>query len=329
MNSKRAKKYVITFLKVGLAIALVWYLFKSGRLTKGSFMKLLDPGNAPFLIIAGMVFIVSQALSSLRLTFLLRMIDITLKFAAAFKLTMLGNFYNMVIPGSVGGDVVKGYYLAKAEDNARGRSSGIVIVDRAIGLFALLLIGAVSMVYILQIGGPVRSPYLKELNLLIALSVVVTAAFVMLLTLSKKESVRRKLKDIAQRVFKQGFFYYMIEGFGAVTRKRRYLIYVLLLSVVVQLLSLAGIFVLVIMTRGATADAVPLMAVSSIVMLLGVVPVTPGNIGWLELVASVGWSALGSNDGGLIFFYWRIVTVICTLPWGVISLSGADTFKLK
>lgn len=322
MNSKRAKKYVITFLKVGLALALVWYLFKSGRLTKGSFMKLLDPGNALFLIIAGMVFLVSQALSSLRLTFLLRMIDITLKFAAAFKLTMLGNFYNMVIPGSVGGDVVKGYYLAKAEDNAKGRSSGIVIMDRVIGLVALLLIGGVSLIYILQLNSPVLAPYRGKLGLVIALSAVVSAIFVLLLALGKNRLVRQRLKALALKVFKQGFFYYMIEGLGAVTRKRRYLVFALLISFIVQFLSLAGIFVLSRMLGGAAPETVPLMAVTSVVMLFGVVPVTPGNLGWTELVATFGWSAIGSGNGAEIFFYWRIVTLLCSLPWGLSLIGG-------
>lgn len=322
MKAKQTKKYVIAVLKAVIAIALVWYLFKSGRLTKGSFLKLLDPGNAPFLIIAGIVFLVSQALASVRLTFLLRMIDITLKFAATFKLTMLGNFYNMVIPGSIGGDVVKGYYLAKAEDNARGRSSGIVIMDRVIGLVALLLLGGVSVIYILQLNSPVLAPYRGKLGFVIALSAAVSGFFVLLLALGKNRLVRQRLKDLALKLFKQGFFYYMIEGLGAVTKKRRYLVFALLISFIVQILSLSGIFVLSRMLGGAVPETVPLMAVTSVVMLFGVIPVTPGNIGWTELVATFGWSAIGSGNGAEIFFYWRIVTLLCSLPWGLSLVGG-------
>ena len=35
------------------------------------------------------------------------------------------------------------------------------------------------------------------------------------------------------------------------------------------------------------------MAVSSIIMLFGIVPITPGNLGWTESVATVGWGMLG------------------------------------
>lgn len=321
MKSKQIKKYAVTALKVGIAVALVWYLFRSGRLTKGSFLKLLDPNNAPFLIIAGVAFLVSQALSAVRLTFLLRMIDVSMGFVQAFKLTMIGNFYNMVIPGSVGGDVVKGYYLAKAEDNAKGRSSGIVIMDRVIGLVALLLIGGVSLIYILQLNSPVLAPYRGKLGLVIALSAVVSAIFVLLLALGKNRLVRQRLKALALKLFRQGFFYYVIEGLGAVTRKRRYLIYALLISFVVQFLSLAGIFVLSRMLGGVAPETISLMAVTSVVMLFGVIPVTPGNLGWTELVATFGWSAIGVNYGAIVFFYWRIVTLLCSLPWGL-SLIG-------
>jgi len=65
---------------------------------------------------------------------------------------------------------------------------------------------------------------------------------------------------------------------------------------------------------------IALVAVSSIVMLLGVIPVTPGNIGWTELLATFGWSTIGSQGGAEIFLSWRITTVICSLLGGFFYL---------
>jgi hypothetical protein len=67
-------------------------------------------------------------------------------------------------------------------------------------------------------------------------------------------------------------------------------------------------------------DMIALVAISSIVMLLGVIPVTPGNISWTELLATFGWSAVGSRGGAEIFLSWRIITVICSLLGGLFYL---------
>lgn len=317
----KIRKYAVNSVKLAIAVALVWYLFKSGRLTTESLLKLLNHDNAPFLFFSALAFICSQILSSVRLVFLLKMIDVSLGYVQAFKLTMIGNFFNTIVPGSVGGDIVKGYYLAKDESKGRGRSTGIVIMDRAIGLFALLLIGGASVIYLSRGGSHVLGRYQDKLQIIVTMSVLVLSLFLSLLIFGKNRLARQKLKALVLRVFKQGFLYNIIEAFGAVTRRRRYLIYALFASILVQLLSLFGVIVLVNII-GANYESVPLMAVSSVVMLLGVIPVTPGNLGWTEFVANIGWSAIGLNYGAIVFFYWRIVTLLCSLPWGL-SLIGS------
>jgi len=67
----------------------------------------------------------------------------------------------------------------------------------------------------------------------------------------------------------------------------------------------------------------------AIVLLFGIIPVTPGNIGWTELVASMGWSVVGSTAGGIIFFYWRIVCIIFSLPGGVLYLLPGNHILLQ
>lgn len=324
MNKARIKRYSAAVLKFSIAFVLVWYLFKSGRLTKESFVKLIEPYSLPFIVLSVFAFIASQMLSSVRIVFLLRIIEVPLKFLQAFRLTMIGNFFNMVIPGMVGGDIVKGFQLAKGEESCKGRSSGIVIVDRVIGLLALLIIGGVSIIYVSQLDSPVLSRYRSELHNIIVLTAAVLFLFALFIFFGKNKLVRERLKGLALRIFRGGFFYYMVEGLGAVTKKRRYLLYASLVSIVIQVISLGGVLILLKVTGEKTPDVVALMAVSSIVMLLGVIPVTPGNIGWTEFLATYGWSAVGSDKGAEVFIYWRIVTLLCSLPWGIYYLLRPD-----
>jgi len=63
-----------------------------------------------------------------------------------WKLTMVGLFFNMLLPTSAGGDAVKIYYLVKEEE--KKLLSGIsVIIDRYIGSLTVITMGAVSLLF--------------------------------------------------------------------------------------------------------------------------------------------------------------------------------------
>ncbi len=71
-------------------------------------------------------------------------VGITLPARHAYPLTMIGMFYNLIMPGAVGGDVVKAYLFAK--DNKGRRTTLIlsVLFDRLLALFSTLVIAAMA-----------------------------------------------------------------------------------------------------------------------------------------------------------------------------------------
>ncbi|MFI4862014.1 MAG: lysylphosphatidylglycerol synthase transmembrane domain-containing protein [Phycisphaerales bacterium JB063] len=58
-----------------------------------------------------------------------------------FRLTMVGVFFNLCMPGATGGDVMKAYYAAKGSSQ-RSVAVMSVVVDRACGLLGLVLLVA-------------------------------------------------------------------------------------------------------------------------------------------------------------------------------------------
>jgi len=326
--AKLLKKHVILCLKVGVAGIIVWYLFYSHRLTVEIFSQLSDPAHLPLLFLSGTAFIGAQMLAAYRLVLLLRMIDMRMSYPRVFKLAMIGNFFNIVIPGSVGGDIIKGAYLIRIEDDRRGRSSGIVLMDRMMGFLALLFIGMISIIYLYLLKRETLLPYISELKWLFLISATVLMIFTLFVLFGKKRQFRMKAKAIASILFKSTIFYHMTDAIGALTKRRRVLAAAFCISLGVQAIALSGLLVLIRLIPGELPDIVTLTAVSSIVLLFGIIPVTPGNIGWTELVASVGWSVVGSAAGGFIFFYWRIVSVIFSLPGGFLYLfHGNDILR--
>ncbi|HID22982.1 MAG TPA: flippase-like domain-containing protein, partial [Planctomycetaceae bacterium] len=80
---------------------------------------------------------------------LLRAHELDPGLATALRLTWVGYFWNLVLPGLTGGDVVKAYCVARA---GRKRSAAVltVFLDRGIGLCGLALLSAIVIAFNLR-----------------------------------------------------------------------------------------------------------------------------------------------------------------------------------
>ncbi|HYA18136.1 MAG TPA: lysylphosphatidylglycerol synthase transmembrane domain-containing protein [Bryobacteraceae bacterium] len=82
------------------------------------------------------------AIATGRWNLLLGAQQIRLPYSRAWGLVMIGMVFNVVIPGAVGGDLVKGYYIAQAAGPRATHAATSVVMDRVAGLVGLLLLGA-------------------------------------------------------------------------------------------------------------------------------------------------------------------------------------------
>ena len=108
-------------------------------------------------ILVLLLFIGEFLLTAWRWRLLMRAVDLEMPLGRATRLTFIGSFFNMAIPGATGGDVVKAYYAAKA--TGRGTRAVLsVFVDRIVGLLGLVVLaGLVLLVAPPQEGyGPAR-----------------------------------------------------------------------------------------------------------------------------------------------------------------------------
>jgi glycosyltransferase 2 family protein len=322
VRKKKTIKYLKAFLKIAIAILAIWILFKTEKISRESFIKLFQAKNIPFLFLSGLAFVSSQLLATLRLVLLLRAIGFRIRYSFGFRLTMIGNFFSMVIPGTVGGDIVKGYYLMNKEGNNKGRSSGIIIMDRVLGFFAIVFFAIVAIIYLFQKDIVKLDSYHRELDFIIITISSLFGLFVAFLVFGRNQLFRRKLKTIFLAIFRNNILYYIAEGFGLILKKPRTVIFSFIISLLVQLISFAGLLILVNISSVNMLGIIPLFAVISVVKIFGAIPVTPGNIGWIELIAAFGFSVVGSNTGAEIFLYWRLVAVVC-------SLSGLYLFMAQ
>lgn len=112
---------------------------------------------------------------------------------ATFRLTLIATFYNMVLPGGVGGDVVRGAATRDAFAGGGTASLTTVLVDRAMGLAGLLvLVSAMTLAHPMQGEPPV---WLRLAGVAALLGMVVLLAF-----LSGLNRLRPHLPETLRRV---------------------------------------------------------------------------------------------------------------------------------
>jgi uncharacterized protein (TIRG00374 family) len=103
-----------------------------------SHMRTMDPAW----IVAGLLcFAPVFLVVSWRWRMLLAVQGVHLRFWRIFELTMIGQFFSALGVGTTGGDVIKIFYAARAVPQQRGAVAFTILLDRVIGLVALLLFG--------------------------------------------------------------------------------------------------------------------------------------------------------------------------------------------
>ena len=130
---KSAVKYVLGILLLALVISMNW-----------SGLKNLDYANTQFdyALLAALLYVGIIVGQYFRWYLLVRALDLPFRLRDAFRLGMVGTFFNTFLPGSVGGDLMKAYYIAKGHPLRKASAVATVVADRLLGLFGLLLFGA-------------------------------------------------------------------------------------------------------------------------------------------------------------------------------------------
>ena len=83
-----------------------------------------------------------------------------------FRYMMMSNFFNLFMPGTLGGDLARGMLLFKRLKNQRATNIIAILADRCVGLFSILLFGTLSTFTTSYL--PEREKYLWILVLLLA-----------------------------------------------------------------------------------------------------------------------------------------------------------------
>jgi len=131
------RKKGIALLKIAISLLLVYFVF-----TKVDFAEvwgILQKSHPGYIGLALVFFIASKAFSAFRLNLYFHQLDVLLAQKSNLKLYLLGMFYNLFLPGGVGGDAYKGYLIKKKFEVRTKKVVSVLLLDRLSGMLLLFL----------------------------------------------------------------------------------------------------------------------------------------------------------------------------------------------
>jgi len=277
----KLRRYLTVLAKAAVTAAALWYVFT--RIDVHQVFDAMRDSRPGFLAGALVLFVLSKLLSSFRLNRFLASIDILISQWSHWKLYLLGMFYNLFLPGGIGGDGYKIYYLTKRYEVTTRKIFWAVLLDRVIGVVVLFCMAVVLFCFL-----PGMGKYAWYTWLLIPLSVFV--AYIII----------------------RHFFPYLLQVF-AISQ---------FYSLGIQLLQL-GSALLILLSLNAPGQIESYLFVFLVSSIVAVLPLTIGGIGSREFTFMLGaqWLGLDLNLSISLSLIFYLITAFTSF-WGIIYSVG-------
>ncbi|KQP17270.1 hypothetical protein ASF45_27575 [Pseudorhodoferax sp. Leaf265] len=128
--------------KLLIAAVVMGLLFAFNRVNTGALLHLEE--TWPWLLAAFLLMLPPFAVVSYRFQILLRSQGVEVSFREALRWTMIGSFFDLAMPSSNGGDIIKaGYVIKHVGAGMRTRAVMSVLFDRVLGLLGLFLLASI------------------------------------------------------------------------------------------------------------------------------------------------------------------------------------------
>ena len=138
------KRIGLVLLQLVVTAAGLWYVFHDPQ-KRAQIADALRHADRSWIILGWVSYSAVEVLATVRWQMLLRIQGITLTWLRAFSFVMIGLFFNMFLPGLVGGDAVRLYLVFKCAPRQKTRATLSVAMDRILGMLSILFLAGLSV----------------------------------------------------------------------------------------------------------------------------------------------------------------------------------------
>ncbi len=223
--------------------------------------------------------------------------NVTLPFFDTLKLTMIGMSFNSFMPGAVGGDFVKAYYVCRKTSASKTPTLLSILLDRIIGLYVILLMAGTINIFTSQ-----KPP--SELDSLIWFNSVLLASLTLLFLVvflpyqDKKDPILRFLK---QPYLGFSYFFKIYSSLRLLKNKPSSFLKAMTCSLIFQLLFLSFFIYITQVVQDQPANFAALANIYTIGCLSLAIPISPGGLGVGHVVYDKLMMTLGITQGANIY----------------------------
>ncbi len=320
--SKKLNSRIRFLLKLLLALALIIWVVKSGKLDPKSFTFLMSSplylsGSYSLLLVSALI------MGALRFRMMLELCELRIPYLRSVRYQGIGLFANVFMPSAVGGDALKAYYVKS--DYAFASVPKIVLavlLDRIVGMMSIFAVGVV--VSFLDFGKIMRVPQLRILFIANVLFFVAIFGFFALCHVIHRHEERalRILKKIEQR------FSLLQKPIGLI-REATFLIgrnpKILGLTTIISVANQVCLMLLFWLITRLFGDQDISMATVALIYPIGslllVIPLTPGGFGVGHVAFDQLFSLFGYQGGANYFNIYFLSGVLFNLSMIIFYLS--------
>jgi uncharacterized membrane protein YbhN (UPF0104 family) len=255
---------------------------------------------------------------SIRASLLFRNARLSLALGSSFQLNLIGFLFSTFLPGAAGGDIAKLMYATRQNYGRRAEVATVLILDRFVGLFSLVLLPILFAPFFLNL---LRSlSVLRRLLYLDALLAGLMIVCVALVTFSAstRSWVARSLstwptiKDLAVRV---------LDAIALQGKAQSTLLFAFLLSLLANL-ALIVVTALGLYAMNPLSFSTRLALVAPIGHLVNSLPLTPGGIGVGETAFNTLFKLTGISGGAEALLCVRLWNILVGLLGQLLYLFG-------
>jgi len=319
----------ILFVTVGIVLAIIW----ASREQRWRKLTEINP------LVFGCslaIFLIAQIIIGFRWFILLRSQSIFIPFISTVRLHFLGLFYNNCMPGSVGGDLIRAWYITK-HTNKRFEAVLSVFVDRIVGLFSTLIIAVFFYTLFLRgesldISAREDSGFISTVKehrtIFVCLLGLIVFIFCGLLLYGKSRAkIKKAYIFISKRIlktgekFKKAIFLYCKKPFT--------LLAAFGLTVLLQIMTITG-FWFVGLNLGIEVSIKYYYVFFTLTWVLGAIPVSIGGFVVVEgmlMMLFINFAGVAEDSALALAICQRFVWLLASMPGAVIHLAGAHLPK--
>ena len=262
----------------------------------------------PILVLAG------------RWWYLLRTLDIHVSVPETLRLTYLGTFFNYVIPGTVSGDLVKAYYMAR-QSSRKAAVLVSVFTDRVLGLLEFAILPAAVMVGMLAAG----AAGLERLWMpaIVVGGVLLATCGSLALMLSRPLRRRLGVGGLLARLPIRRHLTVAAQAADLYRRRPAALLAALAITFLGQMCFIAAIM-LAGMSLGLDLPWHHYYLYVPLIYIISSVPISPGGLGVAETfyVAFFTPCGAGASEVLALALVARLIPMICSMPGLIVMLRG-------